>query len=483
LPFDTLAIFCKFLFPALNFLVVYGLVLYLTKKKSFALLGATAMLLAQEIAPISITALIDTFSFNSPFHHFLLFSRPINPQVNAIFFFLTLWALAALWHQPERKRYAWLAGIATGILGYLYFFYWNFTTILLGIMFVASLCMRDRMRMKKVLAALGISLVVALPYLITMIEMLGAGTASVGKNYILTHRVIIEKIMLFPLALLGVMMAWKYIKYRSIKLAHPFQFLLLLVLAGIAASNQQVIHGMEIQQHHYHFMTNIPVFIIVMSILVAMAIERYCHKYVRPTIALLVILLFFQAASIQAASYKYWKPIFAEYQAYAPVFEWLNKNSAYNDIIYASETISQLIPTYTHDDVYSALHLSVYPVPLERLEHNYFIYMYLEGIRENTVRDYLFKEENRNRIGQHLFEGQYWRAMCGSFGCFPDSVIEDLIIKYKNFLKKPFEQNFKKYRVNYVMWDSRENPEWNVSKHSFLELATSTYGVLLFSVR
>lgn len=478
LSISSLALTTKFVFPALVLLVVYFFIYTLAKSRVAASIASFAMLLTQEIAPLNPSLLLKTFLFQSNFDNFLLFSRPINPQVNAIFFFAALWALAALWNNKTSKKYAIISGVLVGMLGYFYFYYWNFAVIASGVMLIWALVMKNKEFAKNILLSIVVGIVVASPFLFQMIGALTSDAASIQKNYVETHRFILEKVVLLPIIAFLALALWNWIAQKIQKptrkiftflLASPYQFLLVFAFAGFIASNQQVIHGIEAQQHHYHFMTNIPVFILIGSVVTAGFIHRYLFSWRKIAAAVVLVLIAIQAVSIQTASYERWKSEFAGYQSYAPLFQWLNENSDKGDVVYSDELLSQLIPVYTHNDVYSALHMSVYPIPLERLKHNYFIYMYLEGVREQGVRAYLYDEENRSRLGQHLFEGQFWRATCGSFGCFPDATLDYIIQEYRNFLKTPFEKNLKKYRVDFVMWDMRREPEWGMDKYKFLE--------------
>ena len=61
-----------------------------------------------------------------------------------------------------------------------------------------------------------------------------------------------------------------------------------------------------------------------------------------------------------------------------------------------------------------------------------------------------------------LFIGTYWRDLCGSYGCFPDSVLENLVVQYKNFSSRSLLENIKKYKIDYLLWDSVAEPEWGL---------------------
>ncbi|MFZ2522332.1 MAG: hypothetical protein WAX44_01650 [Minisyncoccia bacterium] len=490
LSISSLAILSKFIFPTLIFLSVYFFILVLFHDKLTAIFTAFFVLLGQELAPLNITSAIETFMFQSPFHSFLLFNRPINPQVSIIFFFLVLCLLAKLWNNTHSKKYAILSGIIVGFLSYIYFYYWNFTLIFLGLIFLYSIFLKEKELLKNISISIIVSLAVAMPFIVNTLLALKTGAMSVSKNYILTHRYINEKVILLPLIVFIVIYLWNTIISKKFNISvvlsfineKKFLFIFLLVVTGFLATNQQVIHGYEIQQHHYHFMTNISVFIITMSVIFSTFLKSHINKYKLFIVSLVMFVIFIHAISVQASSYKYWVDKFGHFQDYSPVFDWLNNNSKADDVVYSSTEISEIIPVYTHNSVYGSLHASVYPVPTERLAHNYFTLMYLRGISGKEVKTYLYDEKYRNEFGHMVFEGQYWRSVCGSFGCFPDSVLDSYIKNYELLVKDSFETNLKKYKIDYILWDSELNPEWEIDKFNFVKEVFRHESIHLFSV-
>ncbi|MBI2482132.1 MAG: glycosyltransferase family 2 protein [Candidatus Vogelbacteria bacterium] len=476
LSITQIAISSKFIFPGLIFLTIYLFGYIISGSRSASLVAGMAVLLGSELAPLNLDSAWRTLILDSPFHSFLTYNRPVNPQISVIFFFSNLSLLAQVWLSPHLKRYVVLAGILTGLLAYIYFFFWNFTLILIGLLLLAAIFKKDKLLIKSLVSVLGLSLVVSLPFLFKMLATLSVGIASVQKNYVLTHRFIVEKVILLPLLLLTTVYAWNYL---MTKLNYPskrvfvwfdqakFYFLYILIWAGFWASNQQMIHGHEVQQHHYHFMTNIPVFIIVTVIIGTIFLNQYFNRLKPYLMGLSIVIIIWSGISVQTSSYRFLLPLFTNSQAYAGAFNWFNQNTAVNEVVYASRELEELVPMYTHNAVYDALHASVYPIPLERLEHNYFLGMMLNGVTTGQAKEYLYT--NRNDVGQRIFEGQYWRAVCGSFGCFPDTVLDDLVTKYQLFVAKPLEWQFRRYQVDYMLWDQSKHPQWQLDRLGFLK--------------
>jgi len=191
-----------------------------------------------------------------------------------------------------------------------------------------------------------------------------------------------------------------------------------------------------------------------------------------PRKVLLVIsmaIIIFHAVGIQASSFNYHQEDHRDRQRWAEGFNWLQKNTETDDVVFASFDISRTLPIYTHNYPYGALHASSFPVSLERLKHNYFIRMQVMGLEADDAREYFFDPTHRDELGQYIFEGQYYRALCGSFGCFSDEILEDILSEYVEFSGSSFEENLSKYRADYVFWDGKRDEGWNLDQYSFLQ--------------
>ena len=66
-------------------------------------------------------------------------------------------------------------------------------------------------------------------------------------------------------------------------------------------------------------------------------------------------------------------------------------------------------------------------------------------------------------LGGRIF-GQHYRMKNGCYGCFPDAILDELILEYQDFFKKDFVSELKKYQVDYVLWDKEKNPEWRLGR-------------------
>jgi len=356
--------------------------------------------------------------------------------------------------------------------------------IALGVVFVFALVRRENSLATSVAMSVCIALLASLPFLLNIFNTLGttsADEANIGKNFISTHRVILEKVLLVPLLFISGL--WLFLRRRPIALSREFIFLVALLIAGLIASNQQVLTGMEIQQHHFHFMTNIPIFLLSGATICWYLLQTLLSEKVaiRNILAAFIIAsVVAHAVGIQVTSYTHIFDEMHDRQRWASAFVWLNTNTTKKDVVLANPEVSETIPIYTHDYVYGALHAATYPVSVERLAHNYFMTIFLDGVRGQDARQYL--TEHRNEVGQYIFEGQYWRANCGSFGCFPESIFEKLVADYQNFAAEPFEQNLKKYKIDYIIWDKKRESSWQLDQYSLLRKVFDENSMALYRV-
>ena len=81
-----LNLFYKFFFPALIFLLAYHFLLKVLKDKRWAIVGALAILLGQNLT--SISDIFNLIKLNPVYYNFLSYSRPIHPEFSSVFFFL-----------------------------------------------------------------------------------------------------------------------------------------------------------------------------------------------------------------------------------------------------------------------------------------------------------------------------------------------------------------------------------------------------------
>jgi hypothetical protein len=464
LPIDTLATAISFVFPALLSLLLYAFALRLSGSRLTALVVATAMLLGNELVRFdSIANTINTFHFDGMYREFLTYSRFINPQASALLFFGELFVLHRL-SITKSWRLALISGAALGVLAYIYPYFWMFAFVLLGVVFLYSLLARQWRLTHLALAAGATAGVVMLPFLVAILPILLHGGETALTQAIPTHRIIVEKMILLPLFMYAALWLWGWKgKGRSAQWAWMFStkyiFVLLLLVSGLIVSNHQIITGKLLFQQHFHFFTNIPLFVLSMSLLYMELLQLLPRRWrIIGAFAAAVVLIWY-ALGVQVSSYRGHYEESQRYQALAPIFDYL-RNDASPSVILTDYYLSTRLTMYTQDYTYTGGYDATFAIPKEQLVHDYFVMLALRGVKASEIKEYLY--QNRDEVGGILFIGTYWRDLCGSYGCFPDSVLEDLVPQYQAFAKQPLLQSIRTHKLDYLLWDSKMDPAWRL---------------------
>ncbi len=465
---DFLIIAAEFFFPALLTLLLYVIAYKLSARRLTAFTVAAVMAVGTELVhPNGISNLLHTFLFKGDFQTFLLYSRPVNPQVSGILFFLSVLAILNFFHNRESKRALLIAGVSVGALAYVYPYFWAFGFSLLGIVGLYAFVTRNWPFALAVFLS-GVACVVTMaPFLLANLSIFLLGGSNALTETVPTHRIIIEKVILLPLFVYTLIFAWGwYGKYNNklgawaAHFAQKYLFVLLLLITGVVVSNQQVLTGKLMFQEHFHFFTNIPLFAFSMTLLL-MELTQILPRLWRFLIAAMVVIgCVWFAVGVQVASYRSHALESARYQELAPLFSYMRAQDGDAKVALTNYYLSTRLTIYTQDYVYSGAYDTAFAVPQEQLRHDYFVMLKIRGVSAQDVRSYLYA--HRDEVGALLFIGTYWRDLCGSYGCFPDSVLEDLIPQYQKFVSQSLAKSIHTHKIDYILWDSKADPEWHL---------------------
>jgi len=370
-----------------------------------------------------------------------------------------------------------------GILFYVYLYFWTFALVSLGVILIYNLVTKAFKQSFYIFGAILLGILIGLPQiykLFNLLNVLISGSSDlVNVNMASRPGPIFEKVVLGTFVLYVLFMI--YLRKRG-TLNKVFLVPLFLLITSIIVVNQQLITGKVIQPHHYYFFTNLPSAYIALAIIFGYFVNLIKQKYLKYSIVTAVFLLVFAwGVGVQASSYKYWAPIYRGYQKYGDILGWLKSNAPKDSVIYSNDQFADIVSAYTPFFVYWNGHAgdSAYP-PMERKELVYFLRMRLNNIGAEKAEKYL--RDRREEIGWGFY-GQYYRDTCGTYGCFPNKMMDELIAGYKDFLKQPFEKEFRRYKVDYFVWDEKKNPEWRVGEFKFLEPIYNYSDVTVFKVK
>ncbi|MDO8520961.1 MAG: hypothetical protein Q7S52_02500 [bacterium] len=495
----TLNLMYKFLLPALTFLLLYALIFRLTASSPWSIAGGLMFLVGS------------TWLYANNLSHFLrgdssfftefVYNRPVHPQFDGVLFFLYLNVLLTIFERsssrdiqgPRNTRpdtgvqggsprsnlknnsprfdlglpgltlyscglvsYVWYIVLAAllGLSFYTYFYSFTFFLALNFVVFLLWLYFgKKKEALSLAFATIG-GVLIGIPQLLAIyaayhhpdypflaaVQPVDYGHApEISKNGLLVSLLFV--IYLFRTQALR---AIGFVRERAI-------FFLGLLVTTFVVVNQQVLTGISLHSGHYHHNFNIPIFIIVLMFLASVVASRVLRSentrsdvdvqggstrsnlknnsprfdLVLPGLTLYFPDFVFRAlpwilsavfiatgATIQYFSYQYHAPETSREQRYMPALSWLKENTPNGSVVMANETLSRIIPIFTGNNVMSGNPGAAYLVPLERR---------------------LFTPENL-------------------------------------LLSNDFLHDIKQYRVDYILWDQKADPNWSISHFNFISL-------------
>lgn len=446
------------------FLLTYVL-FYLTSKNKLVSLGVTISLICGM--------------------WFKLIERPVSPQFNIIFLLSCLIFLWKMVEEPGRRWWV-FAGLNLGFLFYIYPYYWNYLVITLGILFALSLLSKRSDQASAVFRVLLVAGFVSLPYwyltwqasqLAEYIETL----IRIGMVY--SHFPSGIKVVIGSFAGLGVLMIFGKEEVRA-RTPHIL-FCIALLLGSIVAVNQHVITGQNFQfSNHFNQTTTIALAITALYVL-----RRFWNISVSKTIFTLGVIAGVYGSMLFIVETRAFVHKVAS-QRYAPTLHWLQKQTPRDSVVFADAELSEMIPAFTHNNVYHAPSSVLFFIPDRELVERYLINNYFENVDENKVHDdinLMYGTGFATRLS-HVNQRDYARLLLGLSikrqVYIPKEIILGVLDEMQRIHKLPFEQAIKTYRVEYLVWDREKYPAWKIAQQPFLhlEFEDTVHNLLVYSV-
>lgn len=441
----------KFLLPVLIALLVYALAYTLSASRAAGVLAAAAVILGDPFISDP-RALIDVFRGVASHTGFLIYSRPVSPEISALFLFGALVLIARLFFsaRPEMlpsRRYASLCAITflTGLSLYVSFYTFAFLGAIELVMFIYELVHRRYRRAIEVGAAGIGALVLAIPFVLNYLHVIADpayATASGRFGLVLSHAPVVGMLLLLLLTA-----AWVLPK----SLGEVRRFILIGAFALLLVLNQQVLTGRELQVGHFHWYVTRPFVGISGAVLFVALTERFVRLRVVRVVVYVVVLmvLMFGAGMVQISSYRATVPAARAAQAYAPLFTYLNHEALAT--VWADRTLSLYIPIYTHDDAPNNSYAEYYLVSQNYLITRMLLEYRLQGVTPTDTRTVMLRD--RADISARLF-GVYWRDTAGSYAAIPDALIDTYAQQYKDAYAEPLTTLFKTLGITEIVWDA-----------------------------
>jgi len=456
----------RFFLPALLFFLAYLLIRRLSGDESKASLWAGV------VGALVITLGYDLVDYRTVLHylagtdspgHFLLWSRPVNPILGALFLFSLFLVALSLMERPHRPLpRIMLAAAFLALMFGSYFFSWGMALSVLAVL-VGSLILRKQYRTAGVLSLIvPLGIVFALPY------WLGAWKAAQHPEYaasvlrsgmFLTHYPLENTLLLVALLLYALILCFDFVQKRRQDIPYPIETWHLLTLSfllgGFIAFDQQVITGKTIWPYHFVQYT-IPLSIITGFVLLARVVRTYSGTVWMSAIGFCATASVLFGIYTQGSTYH---RFFAEYkdaQQLRELYDTLNATSGPCVVLETGKpqdsSFDNAIPAFTHCDLYDSPWVFSL-VPEERIIHNYFVRLFLNGVTAESIDAYLAEHEDDAR--GRLFTN--WKGVfrVHEFPDFGDPMLEERLAKlpemYRAFLDQDPVSEINEYQLDYVV--------------------------------
>lgn len=465
----------RFLCSALLAFIIYLFVFNLTKSRITGLIAAPFVMLGYGLVdPNNFIALLKTGVLPSEMT-FLHYARPINPNVSALFFFGYLFCLWRYLYEPvKNKWYGLLSTLILGLSFYVYLFTWTFIFVFNGMLIIVFLFKHDREKIKKIvwlsLLALPISIFYWINYWNASQSPWYAETAT-RFGFVKTHAWNISKLVIIAAVAFAT-------SYRILDERVRVFFVAFFPTAFFVV-NEQVVTGYYIFNHHYHWNFNTPLVIILLVGIFFALLNKYMKRkaIIYSIASVLFVVLLLCGINEQRVSFAASLPDTMAQQRYAPLIDWLNKETQKDKVIFASLKITDAIPALTHNNVYYDSTAIYTLMPTKRLEQNYLVYRYLEGVPANEIELYL--QSHRKELGYFLFGYTYVFQENTCLTCFPDNFIIEMTKEYRALNDQNFISYLNRYPLDYVVWDREKDPVWKPDRFN-LKIAKDFGNIVVY---
>ncbi len=425
--------------------------------------------------------------------------KPVNPEITfpLLLLFLIGWfALLAAKEEGTKKNLAWIVwcGSMLGLLFLTYFFHWSFLLVVMGCYGILQL------RQRRFTSALNqaliacIALIVAIPYLRSLILYAHSSFSDETAVRVgVTHSHFPETLSRSAVAVLACAFFIFFLRRWKLWRDQRAQGVLSLLVANIVYPNHQILSGLIIQNaNHWSFM---PVFLMMLALAFAYPFLKSDSSSVRDRWIFGVgFLALFLVPLVRLMTFQ---PPFTSWfdvsqplawQRYAPLVRFLNEKTPLDSVVFANPTLSYLLPAYTHDNVYYAWYIFNMPASDREVMERYLLSHVFEpdfykdpslGISTETqvLWTQPFQTERNTQSVQRLFHiPTEERHSPTQEIAFASSTLARLRSRGLDL------RALGAYRLDYIVWDTRDQPGWNLDRVAGLTKVFQDGGIEVFTV-
>jgi len=408
---------------------------------------------------------------------FNIFNRPISPQFNFIFF-LSLFIFLVAYLKKRKNVWLILACFNLGLLFYIYPYYWTYYFTLLPLFAIINyLFLKNKLTAKNIALVIILAFLIAIPYFVQVYQNLQVPF----YNEVLKRLGMINsyfpsgpKIILPMTALLLIFgLFWQ----RGLVRLEPLSiFLVLAVISTGIVTNQHILTGKNIELASHYLLLSVFIFIFAGLYLIERFLKEKGRTLLPAVFFLLVTILSLSQALTVFDKQKNPTPSLVSWQRYGPLLVWFRENTELDEVVFASAELSAFIPAYTHNNVFYVREANMHLMSDQEVIRRFIINNYFQ---EPLDRKFLLENE-RSIWGVFYINRdlhfQLWNKIRKALGLsekilprFPEDEIKKIILLASEIKKLDFQKVISSYRIDYLVWDTRKNPEWKLNKIMGLE--------------
>lgn len=468
------AVFSKMLFPFFLFLLFYSFVyeIFLSASnrsevsvlgngeasKCIAIVSASLFLLGENLLS-SVRDVAGLAAFTTPARDFLLYTRPIHPEVSSLFLFSALYLLWKVIGREEAGGRLLLFGVCLGVISgfsiYVYIYPWSFLFVAIFLS-LAYASFKKRFCVSALLVAIGVHIAVTAPYWLNFFwaRMYPEySDAAMRVGLVPDHTPVWGLLLVFSTVTVFLLWPKQYARAKW--------FFAIAVLSLWIVTNQQVITGVKLQVGHYHWYIVKPIASILLSFIFIFFFEHIIKRRYLTIFAasILVIVFIYNAALIQLFSYRTYYAQTVEDQRYAALISYLERQYQSPQTVWSDARIASFVPMYTIHNVPNSEYIFHSLNSKGYLTRRLFLEYRLRGVRPETLGAVLRNEEEY--VSSRVFGIYYHERM------LPEEVFASLETQYPEFYRLPYRAVFRYFDINLIVWDKQSdgvNPYEQISE-------------------
>jgi len=397
----------------------------------------------------------------------------VNPQLSFILFFFGLYFLMRVYILESGGRVravmSLLTGMTTGILVYIYPYFWTSLFVLFFICaaFFYFYEKKNIAYIKNCGYYLAAFLIIFLPYLFNMYEAVkdvNYTETMLRFGMLNTHwPSAYYNIIILATALSAIILAKRFFDNKKL-----WYFALALPLSGIILSWQNVITGKFLQfSTHYQriaVLFSMMVFILIFS---RANLDKIKAEKKRSVALLIIFFLFVFLAlnkeikrNIDWFSDAFSKQKMADLQAMSPLFDWLKNNTLNDSVIFTlNNNLEMYLPVYSRNNLYYQGYGGYYLMSDNELENRFMARVIFDkSLDENTLKqddlsiwNNKFVDQYQNAQVKYKIFGKILPWIKKPTVMVPAEYRERLINKYREYKNGKAEDLIRKYELDYVI--------------------------------